>query len=79
MRGLKRFPIIALVLANAMALGLLLGAQNASAGGSDFCDEHSSGTEGCACYFGPWSPRGCHEQAARVYDCHDGNECGVMS
>ena len=76
-RKTKKVTLASLVGANALLLGLLLGAQDAAADG-DFCDEQTA--NGCACQIGSaWLPNGCHESAAPVFDCSDGTDCGIMT
>lgn len=81
MKVRKKFSLFSLILANAMAFSLLVGAENLSAfGGGDFCDEDDTEVEGCACISGnKWLPDGCHEGAVGGFDCETGEDCLTQS
>ncbi len=78
MRLFKRFPIAALILANGIAFGALVGVQDVSAygGGVDDCDEEAA--EGCDCGPAiPFSPAGCFEVAIGEFRCESGEDCNA--
>lgn len=75
MKVLKRFPILSLTLANAVALTILAFAPPAVvAVPVDGCDETKS--VGCGCLEATvWYPAGCYEHAGTRQDCVDDGGC----
>jgi uncharacterized membrane protein len=73
LKFIKNHGILSLALANAVALALLLGANDAAAfGGGDYC---TGSMDGCDCYSGPWSPDGCYDSASVDGGCSSGSDC----
>ena len=71
---LKRFPVLCLVLANMVALGVLASTQPAVAGNVDGCDEGEA--TGCGCLDATvWYPSGCYDHAGVGMDCEDDGGC----
>ena len=74
MAVLKRFPVLCLVLANLVAIGVLASTQPAVAGGVDGCDEDTA--SGCACLdVAVWYPSGCYSHAGAIMACETAGEC----
>ena len=71
---LKRFPVLCLVLANMVALGVLASTQPAVAGPVDGCDEDEA--SGCGCLDAAvWYPSGCYSHYGEGKACEDGGGC----
>lgn len=74
---LKRFPILWLTLANAVALAVLAFAPPVvQANAVDACNE-GPGVK-CRCHEGdvPWWPAGCYEHFGTQNECQDDESCG---